>query len=636
MTPPEPPSRYGRSWGVLRQQWAQLLPQPCPRCGLPVEAGTLWDLDHLVRGDDTSARPAHRACNRSHGGTQGAITRSRLLAAGRAAEGDHPHDPADTHWNIPVTAQGMARFWAGPVPAGTPVLAPTPLQTAPEATESPGPTDSTWDACAWLGDLRAVPEEGTWPRFMTGPHPGAVGSYGAEFAAWSRQRSGRGLRWWQRLLAARLLEHDEAGRLVWLWVLLSTSRQVGKSVLLGELALWRLHQAGRWGEPQLVLMTSRDLPAAREVHRSARAWARGQAGWSVREANGQEEVADPGGSRWAVRGSGSVYSYSVSLALVDECWGVAPGVVADGIEPTLVERASPQLLLVSTAHRATTALFPRRRAVALAQLGAPVDTLLVEWSAPEGCGLDDRGGWRAASPHWTAQRERLVSSKLAEAVTGRAGADPLELDPVASFRSQWLNRWPQVGAPAAVGRDEPLLVDSTSWAGLVDLSVGALTARSVVAVEDFFGRGAAVAVAGSDGDGRVAVWGRLFPSRSEAFGYAAEVAQARPGSRLLVGASLEADPQVPADVVASVASAGTSTTRTALPLLRELVGQDRLAHDGGQDLAEQVGALRVTAGAGGLNVSARSGRSDLARAAAWAAAAVLQEVGVPVLEFFVY
>ena len=84
---------------------------------------------------------------------------------------------------------------------------------------------------------------------MTRPHPNAVGSFGADFAAWSLARSGRPLRWWQRLAATRLLEHDADGHLVWLWAVLSTSRQVGKSVLLGELALWRLAQAARWGDP---------------------------------------------------------------------------------------------------------------------------------------------------------------------------------------------------------------------------------------------------------------------------------------------------------------------------------------------------------------------------------------------------
>jgi hypothetical protein len=107
-------------------------------------------------------------------------------------------------------------------------------------------------------------------------------------------------------------EHDEHGDLLWLLVLVSTSRQVGKSWLLRELALWRTHQADRWGEPQLSL-SSKDVSAAAEIHRPARLWARTQPGWGVRQANGEQEVRHPDGSRWVMRGQPSVYSYSASF-----------------------------------------------------------------------------------------------------------------------------------------------------------------------------------------------------------------------------------------------------------------------------------------------------------------------------------
>jgi hypothetical protein len=149
-------------------------------------------------------------------------------------------------------------------------------------------------------------------------------------------------------------------------------------------------------------------------------------------------VATSDGSRWAVRGSGSVYSYAASLALVDEAWGVDTA-VDDGIEPTTVERTFPQLLLVSTAHRFSTPLFPRRRSQALAQLHDPQEVLLVEWSAPSIVELEDRRAWRAASTHWSPRRERMVAAKHQAAVSGAHSGDVLELDPVASFRSQWLN-----------------------------------------------------------------------------------------------------------------------------------------------------------------------------------------------------
>ena len=124
----------------------------------------------------------------------------------------------------------------------------------------------------------------------------------------------------------------------------------------------------------------------------------------------------------------------------------------------------------------------------------------------------------------------------------------------------------------------------------------------------------------------------------DAFAAARQTALRRPGARLVVGASLDGDPGVPVDVVASVDLATTTTTRTSLPLLRELVAGGRLAHDGSADLAAQVESARVVeAAAGGLTLSTRStrsGRSDLLRAAAWAIAAQVR--AAEALPFFVH
>jgi len=55
-------------WRQLREWWAQQLPLPCPRCGIVIQYGEPFDLDHQVPraigGDDSTARPAHAACNR--------------------------------------------------------------------------------------------------------------------------------------------------------------------------------------------------------------------------------------------------------------------------------------------------------------------------------------------------------------------------------------------------------------------------------------------------------------------------------------------------------------------------------------------------------------------------------------------
>jgi hypothetical protein len=300
----------------------------------------------------------------------------------------------------------------------------------------------------WLGDLLDLPDTASWPRLLTPPHPLAVGSYGRDVEAYTRRRLGVTMRWWQRLATRMQYQHDAEGRLLVREVLESTPRRAGKSVRLRATAMHRVEWAAHLGEEQLALHTGKDLPICKEIHRRMWPWAlrpeQKEAGWSVRRTNGQEELQAPDGSRWMVRGRDSVYGYDVCLGMVDEAWGVEPGVVDDGLEPATLERIQPQLLLTSTAHRRTTSLMPVR--MAAARLGDGADTgggsLLMLWGAPPDADLRDRRMWRAASPHWTPERERMIEDKLRRAVAGEQ-IDPDEPDPLAAFRAQYLNVWPE-------------------------------------------------------------------------------------------------------------------------------------------------------------------------------------------------
>ena len=93
------------------------------------------------------------------------------------------------------------------------------------------------------------------------------------------------------------------------------------------------------------------------------------------------------------------------------------------------------------------------------------------------------------------------------------------------------------------------------------------------------------------------------------------IAAAHPGSRLVIGASLAADPDVARLDVAQVDVAGIAELRTSLPLLRELVATGRLVHDGGEALTEQIERARVVTGTAGLALPRAAYRSDLLRAA---------------------
>jgi len=500
-----------------------------------------------------------------------------------------------------------------------------PVEPEPER-DGLAAKDRRWRV-PWLDGLRVPPADATWPRLMTVPHPAAVGSLGPEFWAFAAERSGKDLRWWQRLATARLLEVDVGGRLCWSAAVLSMARQLGKSWLLRELMLWRVHQGARFGEPQDVMHTGKDLMVCKEVQRPARLWAKPQDGvYRVRETNGQEEIevlAD--GSRWMVRAKEAVYGYSVSMACADEAWKVRESSIEEGLAPTMVERVCPQLVLVSTAHRMATSLMLGRRQAALAELESGGGDLLVEWSAPHGADLDDRDGWRQASPHWTPARERLIERQLAKMRAGEVDdePDPDEPDPVESFRTQWLNQWPR-RRHSQSGNTEPLL-PAGMWASLLEENV-ASDGPIWLAVEDDIGLGAAVAAAAKLGDGRLEVDGWLWADWDSAADWVARLAASRQVRDLAVGGGLI--DRLPPGLGVTARPATATQTRVGLAALRDLAGSRAVVHDVCADLDAALAVARVRETATGL-LLAQVGPIHLVKALVWAVQAASRPAKIP-------
>jgi hypothetical protein len=496
---------------------------------------------------------------------------------------------------------------------------PNAEQAAMDAPPEPVGLDAEHPAWrrAWLRDLRAVPEDGVWPRLMTAPHARAVDSLGADFVAHAEERMGRPLRWWQRLVATRMLEVDGDRRLVWETVLLSTNRQVGKSWLLRELCLWRMLQGERFGEAQDIMHTGKDVAICKEIQRPARIWAKDQQrahDFKVREVNGQEEIellAD--GSRWMIRAKEAVYGYATSFGVVDEAWKVKQSSIDEGLTPTMAEREQPQLMLVSTAHRLATKLMLDRRALAVDQIDAPTDTLLMEWSAPRDADLDDVAGWRQASPYWTPRRKALIAGRLDAMRAGDGVEDPEEPDPEMSFRCQWLNQWPR-GRTSQSGPTEPLLAPG-AWADLAREDPGA-TGGVWVALEDDYGLGAAVACVRRTKDGRLELDGWLRRDWDSAIADAVALADGFHVKRLYVGASLV--DRVPAQLRGITEARAGAAVRDGLALLRDLVSTGGVVHDEqSTELDETLALATVREGASGLALVAK-GPTHLVKACAWA------------------
>jgi hypothetical protein len=375
-----------------------------------------------------------------------------------------------------------------------------------------------------------------------------------------------------------------------------------------------------------VLHTGKDLAVCKEVQRPARVWAKARPEFKVREVNGQEEIELlQDGSRWMLRAKEAVYGYSVSLAAADEAWKVRPSPIEEGLEPTMVEREQPQLLLVSTAHRLSTTLMLGRRKQALEGLELGDGELLIEWSAPLEADLDSVEVWRAASAHWTGRREHTIRKRLEAARSGTV-EDPDEPDPMASFRAQWLNQWPRRVAEPAGGTEA--LLPPGLWADRAEAGV-ASEGPIWVALEDDYGLGAAVAAVGKLPDGRLEVdaWG--CQDWDTAIHELERLAGHRPIRQLLVGASLI--DRVPAGTAPVPSAAGGTQTRTGLALLRDLTVGGQLVHDITTfELDEALTVAQVREAPTGLFLIAR-GPTHLIRALVWAVGAAHRPAPVPAI-----
>jgi hypothetical protein len=469
--------------------------------------------------------------------------------------------------------------------------------------------DLSWDVEAlskfdWLRPLLDVPDDASPPLWMSRPPEQATGTYGWDAIASIEESQGITLRWWQKLAIVRQLEHDADGRLVHREILESCPRRSGKSVRMKVTSLWRLATGpSLFGETQLVMHTASDMAIAREIQRQAWRWAEEKAHWTVSRSNGKEAIETKHGDRWLIRAQGAVYGYDVTLGVVDEAWDVSPECVSEGIEPAMLERQSPQLHLTSTAHRRATSLMRGRLSAALAVADPTV--LLLVWAAPFGADISDPEVWKAASPHWSEDRHRMIASKHAKALAGEDDKEFDDPNPLEGFAAQFLNQWKLTERRQQKG--EPV-IEKAGWGALTEPKP--TTPPTSAAIESWFSDGVSLAL-GWHVDGRAVVSAQNHPDLASAV--AALKASGFRGA-VTVGSSLTEDP-----ALRTVRKKpGTGRTGAAASELRGLLREQVVRHDGGDHLAGQVLAMRTAQGADGPRM-ASVGRADAVKAAVWAA-----------------
>jgi hypothetical protein len=390
---------------------------------------------------------------------------------------------------------------------------------------------------------------------------------------------------------------------------------VGKSFALRALARFRTERPDLFGgKPQLTVLASYNLVLAKALHNPALLDAEAK-GWTVDRRNEARGIEAPDGSAWRTAALSALSGHTVNLLLLDEAWSLSPGAYEDRAQPTTLAADRAQIVLWSTAgtpgETKATPLVPKWRQDVFALMREPEPSrLLLEWSAPgdvDGVGTEE--AWRAASPRWTKQRARMLRER---ARTADSKQD------VMSFRAQYLNIWPSKSST-----EGDRLVTPEALAGAVgDAPTG--FSEPVIAVEDFYGKGAGVAVAERDSDGMVRVTGALFRTRAEAFDYVDAFCSdaSRAPAAVLVGAGMAVDPRVQS-MVLTPEFRGLRETRQALPLYRSMVEDAKVVHDHeAADLTRQLLDARVKTSSVGATLGQT--RHDLAQAALWAIAEVVQ------------
>lgn len=479
-------------------------------------------------------------------------------------------------------------------------------------------TELCQDPPEWLQPFLDIPEDAAPPLWVSAVHPEAVGSFGPQAIEWMEstlQERGRPLRlrWWQKLAIVLQLQYRENGSLCFRVILESGPRRIGKSVRLRAVALWRLTFGEFMFEPeQLIVHTGKDLAIVREVLKKAFPWAESQPNWSCKKGMTEPEVSYKTTNRWVVRSKDATTGYDCCLALVDEAWDVPPASIDDDLEPSMLERESPQLLLTSTAHRRATSLM-RGRIIDVLNVDDG-ETLILTWGAPMDADPGDPVVWRAASAHWSLEREKLVASKYAKALAGESDPEFDDPDPMEGFKAQYLNQWRLRERKRNKGQE---VMSTSAWNALAtDLPEGA---PGAAAIESWFEQGYSLALAYPH-NGRVIVAVTDHPDLTSA---ATALKASGFRGQVIVGSSMFDDPvlkRVPRK------KGEGRTAAVVAQLQRLLVVEKVVGHNGGKHLTEQILQVRTTPGADGPRM-ASSGRADAIKAAVWAASAVHTESG---------
>jgi hypothetical protein len=252
---------------------------------------------------------------------------------------------------------------------------------------------------------------------------------------------------WQKWWLLHALELDGSGGFRFRTILTLVGRQSGKTTLLKIVAAWMMFM----GRARLVLGAAQSLDIAREAWAGVVELAEADpelaaeiAPNGVRRANGEQCLTLVNGARYrisaATRSAGR--GLSVDLLILDELREHRDWAAWSALSKTTIARPNGLIVAISNAGDDQSAVLNALRESALA--GADPSVGVFEWSAPDGCELDDVQAWAQGSPG------------LGRTITAGAIRSALATDPPAVFRTEVLCQRVETldaAVPAAAWRD---------------------------------------------------------------------------------------------------------------------------------------------------------------------------------------
>lgn len=304
---------------------------------------------------------------------------------------------------------------------------------------------------------------------------------------------------WQREAAYRALETLPDGTYRFRTVLILVGRQSGKTTLLKVWALWRLLE----DDARLVLGTAQDLDVAQEAWQGTVDLAQDKGvPCKVRVANGQQCLTLANSARYKIKATtrSAGRGASVDLLILDEIREQRDWLAWGALSKTILARPRGQIVAISNAGDDESVVLNGVRAAALSETDPTL--CLLEWSAPDGCRIDDPEMWAFGIP---ALGHTILESSIRSS---------LATDPAGLFRTEVLCQHVSTLSTA---------LDASGWAygadehGSVAPYRGNLFAGVDVAMD---GAHVALVVAAAVGDGRfrvepVASWESTGDARDE-------------------------------------------------------------------------------------------------------------------------